>query len=53
MYNFDTNLVTKISTNSLNQNAKRPLNTSLDCSKIISHLDTKLSSLEQSFRKLF
>ena len=52
-FNLNTDYIQKISTNSLNQAAKRPLNTSLDCSKIKSHLDCTLFSSEQSFNQIF
>ena len=52
-FNLNSNHINKISSSSLQQQAKRPLNTSLDCSKIRSHLDCALLSSEQSFDRLF
>ena len=52
-FNFNTDYINRISSSSLQQQAKRPLNTSLDCSKIKSHLDCTLLSSEQSFGQIF
>ena len=52
-YNFDLNLINKVSTQSLNQLEQRPTNTSLDCSKIISQLDCDTFTTDESIRKIF
>ena len=52
-FDLKTTFINKVSTSDLNQKEKRPLNTSLDCSKIKSHLSCNTYSTEESFRYIF
>jgi|TARA_B110000438_G_scaffold278976_1_gene303011 dTDP-4-dehydrorhamnose reductase len=51
-FGFSDDLISNISSNELNQFAKRPLNTCLDCSKLI-QTGVQLSSLDESLEKLY
>ena len=58
IFGYDENLITSISSNDLNQFAKRPLLTCLDCSKIIKtgikihEVDSSLNRLYEQIKKL-
>jgi len=58
IFGYDENLITSIPSNDLNQFAKRPLLTCLDCSKIIKmgikihEVDSSLNRLYQQIKKL-
>ena len=52
IFNFDTNLITKIKSSDLNQNADRPMNSSLNNSKIKDVLDLKLSNTDYYINKI-
>ena len=51
-FGFSQDLISNISSNELNQFAKRPLNTCLDCSKLL-EAGIKLSTLDDSLEKLY
>lgn len=52
VFNFDEKLITKIKTSDLNQDATRPMNSSLDNSKIKDVLDLKLSNTNYYLNKI-
>jgi dTDP-4-dehydrorhamnose reductase len=52
IFGYDENLITSISSNDLNQFAKRPLYTCLDCSKII-ETGIKLHQVDSSLNRLY
>ena len=52
-FDLNASFINGVSTSDLNQKEKRPSNTSLDCSKIKSHLSCHTYSTEESFRYIF
>jgi len=52
VFNFDDKLITKIKTSDLNQNASRPMNSSLNNTKIKDVLDLKLSNTDYYLNKI-
>ena len=51
-FNFDNNLIIPISSENLNQKERRPINTTLDCSKIQKALDIEIYSINDSFHQM-
>ena len=53
IYGYDNNKIVPLSSNELNQTARRPLNTSLNCTKIKNDLDFETYSIDYSLRKTY